>query len=542
MSVHLAETHLKDPMYQSALHHLQKGEWENGIVALDKLILRYPLEHTLRTFRQEMHLRARMESDEQVDQSLQRRRHLTKLGSRLWVALMVVALVFTGYRGISSFVQDKVEVAREAIEREFFFIEQAAMFRDAEALLRADRPDEALALLKTIQESEADFPELEPLLAEAQLASKLDSQYLEAKRMMEDQDWLAAQLTMGQIMDQDPTFRDVAILLDDLERYSIISEIFSTTEQYFVTEAWVEAVDGYESVRALDAEFQASIIEDRLFTSYVNAAQSFLVDQADSLQALDSAERNFRKALALRPQNPEVKVERELAYLYLKAQNDFNQGLWSGVINGLEIVNAEKPDYALGTARQTLYEAYIARGDNWMAKSEFELATDDYQRATVLAEQDPEAVLRLFEAHLKIAEVEGALGNFESAVVHYRAAVEITDLKTRALRDSPAQAFALTEAENSSEDGKFSLAYEEYRKALGIVPGNICLSFGAFQESQQLALARERMITHIVQSDEYLTMLANRYRSTVCAIVVANELDDPDVIYVGQELLIPVLP
>jgi tetratricopeptide (TPR) repeat protein len=274
----------------------------------------------------------------------------------------------------------------------------------------------------------------------------------------------------------------------------------------------------------------------------VNAAKSTLVDQADSLVALEIAERYFRKALALRPQDPEIKTERELAYLYLKAQTDFNAGLWTEVISGLEIINVEKPEYAAGTARQTLYEAYIARGDAWMSKGEFEAAMEDYQRGSVLASQDPEAQLRLFEAHLKIAEVEGAQGNYNTAVFHYRTALDLSDIRQRILTENAVKANALVDAEEAAEEGNFGVAYEEYRKALGIVPGNICLSIGAYQEALNVASASARFITHYVETGEYLTMLANRYRSTVCAIVVANELENPDLIYHGQELLIPVLP
>jgi tetratricopeptide (TPR) repeat protein len=167
---------------------------------------------------------------------------------------------------------------------------------------------------------------------------------------------------------------------------------------------------------------------------------------------------------------------------------------------------------------------------------------EDYQRTSVLATQDPEAVLRLYEAHLKIAEVQGAQGNFENAVFHYRTAVDISELRTRAAHNNAAQAAMLTQAETSAQEGNYSVAYEEYRKALGIVPGNKCLSYGTYQEALGLANARGRLLTHEVQPGEYLTMLANRYRSTVCAIVVANDLSDPDLIYQGQNLFIPVLP
>ena len=542
MSVNYAEPHAKDPLYESAMNFLQQGDWENGLVQLDKLILQYPLDHKLRTLRQDMHLRARMDQDEHQDQSLERRRRFSRIASRLWAVVLILVLVVTGYRSIASFIQERIEVTRQTLEREFKVVEQSAKFRDAQALLRADRPDEALVLLEDIAASGVEFPEFESTLAQAKGASALAGDYYEGLRQMDRKNWVAASNLFRGIMDKDPNFRDVSILLSDVERMAFLDEILISSNQNFDSEAWEEALEGYESIRALDPEYQPGLIEQKLFASYVNAAKATLVDQADSLQALESAESYFRKALALRPQDPEVKSERELAHLYLKAQNDFNEGLWSEVISELEIINAENPDYALGTARQTLYEAYIARGDARIAKGEYEAATEDYQRASVLAKQDPQAVLRLYEAHLKIAEVEGAQGNFETAVIHYRTAIELSDLKSRSLRDNASQANLLLEAEKTAEEGNFGLAYEQYRRALGIIPGNVCLSFGAYQEALSIANARERMIVHEVQQGEYLTMLANRYRSTVCAIVVANDLDDPDVIFLGQELRIPVLP
>jgi LysM repeat protein len=44
---------------------------------------------------------------------------------------------------------------------------------------------------------------------------------------------------------------------------------------------------------------------------------------------------------------------------------------------------------------------------------------------------------------------------------------------------------------------------------------------------------------HIVQPGETLYSLAHRYRTTVWAIAMANHLASPNVIYVGQSLVIP---
>jgi LysM repeat protein len=44
---------------------------------------------------------------------------------------------------------------------------------------------------------------------------------------------------------------------------------------------------------------------------------------------------------------------------------------------------------------------------------------------------------------------------------------------------------------------------------------------------------------HTVQDGETLFIIAQQYRVTVEAIVAANELDNADIIYTGQQLIIP---
>lgn len=45
--------------------------------------------------------------------------------------------------------------------------------------------------------------------------------------------------------------------------------------------------------------------------------------------------------------------------------------------------------------------------------------------------------------------------------------------------------------------------------------------------------------SYVVESGDTLTSIAERFNTTVDAIVEANNLDDPDVIGVGDELVIP---
>jgi tetratricopeptide (TPR) repeat protein len=308
-----------------------------------------------------------------------------------------------------------------------------------------------------------------------------------------------------------------------VDRQTLVGNLLNEGEAAMARADWEQAVVAFDSVRTLHPEHEAEYVETRLFESFVNAGRAELVGREDSLGALEEAATYLRKALALRPQDPEVKRERELAGLYLNAQAAFAEGNWSDVIEALSRTVDIDPDYAQGTARQTLYDAYVARGELQMAVNAYELALSDFEQAVALGKQDEGAALRLFESELKVAEAYGAKGLFEAAVVHYRAAAEWGDLESRG-QNNAALLAELQEANTYAARGNFGVAYESFRRAISLVNAN--------QFSK----------THVVQPGEYLTLLASRYGSTVRTIALANGIENHNLIFPGQELLIPVLP
>jgi LysM repeat protein len=54
--------------------------------------------------------------------------------------------------------------------------------------------------------------------------------------------------------------------------------------------------------------------------------------------------------------------------------------------------------------------------------------------------------------------------------------------------------------------------------------------------------AQPPQVIHEVESGETLSSIADEYDTNVEAILAANELDSPDLIYVGQELVVPLMP
>jgi len=523
MPTDYVEPHVSDPDYHAALRSLQQGEWEAGLVGIARLMERYPLDQDLRALNQETQLRARVDENEQDDRRMEKRRRFRKITRYAVILLLVAGLAGVGVRYYSTWLQGQVAAASQATRARLQEASLIAKMLDARTLLRAGRPGEAQALLSEIAQVNPQFPGLQDALAQAEAATSVEAQYAEAIGLIDQQDWDKALSLFQAIADKDPQYKDVTLQIASIEKQKLLSESLAEAEAKYLAGDWTAAASAYEGVRSFDAEYQRESVEERLFNCYVNSAREALVGQSDSLEALRTAEGYFRKALALRPQDPEVKTERELAGLYLKAQDDFAVSRWDDVITTLEIVHSQSADYAQGTARQTLYEAYVARGDAGMLGGDYLTALSDYQRALVLAEQDQDAVLRLYEANLKAGDAQAAQSNFEAGVNYYRAAVELGGLRERA-QENPVLAASLQEADGYVEKGNFGTALERYRRAV------------------RAADSTQATVTHVVQAGEYLTLLASRYRSTVRAIALANNIANPNRILEGQELVIPVLP
>jgi tetratricopeptide (TPR) repeat protein len=582
MSAETTETHWQDPAYQQTLQLLQRGEWQQGLDALKELGDKYPFIQELRSLRAEMTLRARIDADEQADIAAARQRRLKSWGMRLAAVVTVLVLALVAYGTYATWIQQQVQTTRANIEQELHAVQLAADLRNAQDLLQAGRAGEARQLLQDIAAKVPDYPGLAQTMQQADAMATLEEQYNQAMQQVQSGDSAGALATLELISAKEPYYRDVSIQITDLKRVMFLSDMLAQADQAFNTKDWVKAVPTYETIRALDPLYQTQAIEERLYQSYINAAEAALADPAATLEALQSAEDYYSKALALRPQDQEVqqlraqaratveqrlvssyinaaraaiaenadslqgmaaaeayfskaqqlspndesiKLERKMAQLFIKAQDDYTKGLWSDVIASLEFVIGEDSEYAGGTARFTLFEAYLARGDNSMASAQYDSALSDYQRAAVLAEQvAAQAPLQLYEAQIKVGDVQGVLGNYEAAVTTYREAIELIDLPTLLEKSEPGVYAKLGQAERYVTYNNFRYAYRTYR------------------DITSLALPRGAVVTHSIQTGEYLTQLAKRYNTTVEAILLANKDFNPKKINPGQELVIPVLP
>jgi tetratricopeptide (TPR) repeat protein len=262
-----------------------------------------------------------------------------------------------------------------------------------------------------------------------------------------------------------------------------------------------------------------------LSSSYVQSAQEALKNQADSIEALKTAEKYFQKALDVQKDNEKVQVQFQLVQVYLQAQEDFTKGLWDQVIKALEEVYLKDPDYALGTARQTLYEAYIARGQNSMTAAKYRLALEDFERGAVLAEESSAPLLRVFNAQTKIAWAQGSLGNYEEAAQIFRNVFDSLSLVDSGLNQDEKLMALLAKSDKYLKLKNYKMAYQ------------------TFNQTAPIALIHyASMIDYVIQSGDYLPMIANRYNTTISAILQANNLSLMNIsslLTPGSTLVIP---
>ena len=582
MSSKETESYLKSPLFQEAMGHFQVGKWEDGFLKLSKLEKTYPTEPELRSLRQGMEVRARINDYETKENKHRRNQRLIKNGFRISVVLVIL---FAGYFAISTYsgwIQGQWTKTQSDFSQSVQQAQMAIDFSNAKKLIIAGKSDEALTAYGNIKAKNPEFPGLTEAISQAQALKDIEVQYTQAMDLLKQGDSAQALSLLQDVSQKMPNYRDVSLQIKKLQTNTEMSSVMQQSDRAFAEGWYEEALSGYESLRLMDPSFQTSHVEDYLFQSYVKAAQALLAAPVPSLDILNKIDDYFSKALALRPldrdalaartqvrlvieegligdyvskaqaalasapdsieaqqlaeqylamalavrpNDPNVLLQFQLAQAYILAVNDFAGSKWDLVIEQLEYVIGQQAGYASGTATQTLYDAYIARGSDFIAAGEYTLALEDFQRSAVLAQQLPDSEQLSFEGQTKIAEAQGLLNHYQEAVLIYQDALNTIGLRTiiSGLKNSLTETLSL--AEYSSSVGDYQSAYYAYSNLV---------------RNRVRAYNQSTVVT--VKSGDYISMLAHRYNTTVAAIMSANGLNNQPRLTPNTKLIIPILP
>lgn len=570
----------KDPLYKETLHAMQSGEWETSLGKLDQLLEKFPLSPELNNLRADLVLRTHIEQDEQDDIKREKIRNIRVLALRSVIFVVVMGLIYWGTSTYATWIREQWSVIQQSFTSEVQVVELAIKYRDAQSLIQGNRPAEAEALLSDIANIDPDYPGVEDSLVQVEQLLSLETQYDMALNLISQNDFVEALAVLEEIEERSPGYLDVSLKIEEIQGQFYLDTLLEQAETAYEAQDWETAISQFETLRAIAPGFNTELVEirllnsymdfasdtlssqpeslenlalaneyfrkalvlrprdenllreqaqarnvfkDRLFRHYLDTAKSALLEDADSLEVLETANSYFQKALSLKPNNPEAILQRDLATAYIQAQNDFSAGLLDKAIENLEKIYEVEPGYADGTVVQTLYAALMTRGNITSSIGDYEEALIDYQRAAEVSLQSNYPTISLYFAKIKIGEAYGTLFEYAQAVSSFKDAVELVDLLSIAELEDSELAYLLEEADRYAGLEWYRTSYRLYQRVL---PASEILF--DFQEI-------------VIQEGDYISSLARRYNSTVQSILDANSISDINDLQTGQTIKIPTV-
>ncbi|MGE5123476.1 MAG: LysM peptidoglycan-binding domain-containing protein [Acidobacteriaceae bacterium] len=582
MSLKEAESYLSFPAFCEAMEHFRIGRWDAGFSKLLEVEKNFPMEPEIRAIRQEMEVRSRItqyEVEENKDRNL---RHISKISLRIFASVVIVAVILLAISTYSGWIQRQITQAQSDLSQNMLQAQLALEFRNGQQLITAGKSDEALSVYENIKAKNPEFPGLAEAINQVQALKDVETQYSQAMNLLQLGDAAQALSLLQSISQKMPNYRDVSLQIRNLQSVTQMSTVIQQSDLAFSEGRYEDAVAGYESIRLMDPTYETSHVEDYLFQSYIKAAQALLAEpvptletlrkidgffssalslrpldrealaartqvrqviearvigdylsqaqailasEPDSLEAQKKAEDFLIMALAVSPADQSVLVQFKLAQAYIRAIDDFASSKWDAAVEQLEFVISEQASYANGTAIQTLFDTYIARGTDYIAAGEYPQALEDFQRAAVLAQGLPDSEPLAFEAQTMIGEAQGLLNHFQEAVLIYQDALNTIGLRSRIAGLQNSLSDTLAYAESTAKSGDYQSSFYAYRSL-------VRKRVGAYDQTTKIT----------VKSGDYLSMLARRYNTTVAAILSANNMNNQPRLSPNTELIIPIIP
>jgi len=99
-------------------------------------------------------------------------------------------------------------------------------------------------MLNEIAAIDPNYPELAPVLEQAQRQQSLDTQYNQALQLEAEKDLEGALAMFQEIEKQEPFFRDVKSHIVEIEKRTTLGSMLASADHAFDDSNWVEAATG----------------------------------------------------------------------------------------------------------------------------------------------------------------------------------------------------------------------------------------------------------------------------------------------------------
>ena len=561
-----------DPEYLDLIHSFQNGDFLRCQELLVELEERYPDHTALSKFKENLDLKMMIRTTEDKNKKVQNKEKVkTSFSFILFTvaALLIVSAVFYfSFRYFNNQIAEKQQI------QESYSLNNMA--NQAEQLLFVGNPQPAAAIIENMREINPDYDRLPTLEAEVDLLLRMEAKYQEAEMQLEAGNPDEALVLFQEIQEESPGLWDVSQQIEAIQIDNQISQLLEQGSAAYQSEDWDTVISSYEGALTLDPQLNDPLITEQLLQGYLKKIISMLQDDGATIEDIEEAEQYYRRAVALIPQSKEYANEREnlqeassnllqlkfvqtakdmlsdsnqtitsvkkaVSYLtkaanidsknsalqidlnnaeyYQVAFQDFLDMNWASSITNLKKIMDSDPNFAGGNSATLLYEAYSALGEQYYSAGFYSDALNNFEQAELVAWDDTENSLKLFQVQINIGDTYGKLRDYENAVSYYLYALNSIDITSHT---------ELSTVINLMAQATYWNAIGDYDSA-----------YTALQEVLQ-GIDSIFTTTEIEISDgACLAFFADDNLSTIDAILEANNLPQNMVINYGRQLIVP---
>jgi tetratricopeptide (TPR) repeat protein len=367
------------PLYTEGMAYISAGNWPEAFKSFQMLQAIYPGEAEVKELFDETQMRATLAQFQPKPTS----RVAKRPNIRAWatVILVVVMLAAAAYVVYSFW-------AGPILTRELRLYQITGLRNEVDKAIAAGSYTQAREALQKLRAILPEDPQTLEMLRRVEQMEKSANLYGEAKALMAADKWDEAIDTLAQLQAIDPQYRDLPQLLQSAEVSREMDGKFRAAEEAFGRSDWPTAIAGYEALRQDDLTFKFDDIQSHLFESHLKYGQSLVGQGGADRQLVAQAISQFSEALKLRPVDSEALKERRLAETFLAALNAADRSEHSEVIDLLQGIYGERPDYAGNEVVELLYRTLIERADSALKAGNKEAALADYKVAATLPVED----------------------------------------------------------------------------------------------------------------------------------------------------------
>lgn len=564
-----------DPDFPLLIECYQHAEFDKCNEVLAKLENRYPDHPRLARFKDDLHMQLTLKSLA-VSNKKALKHKKRKITFKMSVfAVVSTLLVMVVYLFAYNYIQN--DVRAKQLDKET--AQLTSLNNQVEKLLLAGQPRPAAEIIESIFSINPEYEFLPDLTSKTENLLRLEANYNTALNLVVEKKNNDALIILKEIEAEKPGLWDVGQRIASIETSLQIAKYMEQGDAAYRNGNWDQMFSFYDKALTLDPMFNDPQMNEQMFKGYLNKILNMLQDESTSIEEIDKAEQYYRQAVAmilqgkanasekgdlqeissnliasryaqtakamledksqtvttvaeavsylrkaanLKPNRTALQSELQNAQTYQNGFQNFIEMDWvSAITNFTQLLDID-PTYANGNASLLLFEAYYSLGKQYYSVGLFQDARKNLEQAELLAWNDTENLLKLFQVQVLLGDTIGMMGQFKDAGSYYDYALDSIQIYTR-LGAYPALYNKLVEAERWYQ-------YQYYEPA-----------FPIYKEFFK-GIADIYTITDVEISDSVcLAFFASENLSTLDAIIEENNLAMSMVVTIGRNLKVPTI-